>query len=228
MEAIRPKLVALLTVWLLAATGCHRLPASWYYTWHGYPDQGVDTPYAREQSYQQLAAKAAQQSPAEQEQTSQMLAQAYGNEQYDGVRVQIVTSLGYYPTTAAGETLQRAMGDKNDHVRTAACFAWGRRGGADAVQNLSNVLRTEKNSDVRLAAVTALGDVKDPNPVPALAIALEDNNVAIQHRAMLSLENVTGRYYGVDVNAWRGFAQGQDVTPKDRSVAERVHEYIYR
>ena len=63
--------------------------------------------------------------------------------------------------------------------------------------------------------------------VPVLALALEDSNVAIQNRAMASLENTTGRYYGADVNAWRAFAQGQEVAPKSHSVAERVHEYIY-
>lgn len=228
MDAIRPRLVALLTVWLLAATGCHHLPASWYYTWHGYPKEPIETPHDRVQAYAQLAETAGQKSPEEQKQTSEVLAQAFGSEQDPLVRAQIVRTLGAYPTAAAAETLKRALSDGHEHVRKAGCFAWARRGGPDAVASLSAVLRDEKNSDVRQEAVRALEAMNDPSTVPALAIALEDRNVAIQHQAMVSLESTTGKYFGTDVNAWRAFAQGQNVTPKDRSIAERVHELIYR
>src|SRR5262245_48561012 len=135
MEAIRPKLVALLTVWLLAATGCHHLPASWYYAWHGYPEEPVETPYERVQSYRQLAVAAKQKSPDEQQQTSQLLAAAFGSEQDPLVRAEIATTLAAYPTASAAETLQRGLNDSHEHVRMAVCFAWARRGGPDAVQH---------------------------------------------------------------------------------------------
>jgi len=228
MQAIRPNLVAIAMLWLLTATGCHRLPASWYYTWNGYPEEPFETPYDRVQKYRQLAETAAEKSPQEREQIAQGLSQAFADEPDPIVRAQIVRTLGAYPTASATAALQRALADEHEHVRGAACFAWGRRGGEEAVMSLSTVLRTEKNADVRLAAVRALGEIGDAKAVPGLAVALEDTNVAVQHRAMTSLEGVTGRYYGKDVNAWRAFAQGQDVPPKTHSIAERVHEYIYR
>ena len=81
---------------------------------------------------------------------------------------------------------------------------------------------------MRREAVRALGEMRNPETVKALAIALEDGDVAIQHGAMAALENTTGKYYGTDVNAWRAFAQGQEVQPKERSIADRLHEFIYR
>jgi HEAT repeat protein len=228
MEAIRPKLVALLGLWLLAATGCHRLPASWYYAWNGYPQEPIETPFDREQAYKQLAVTAAQKPPEEQERTAEMLSQALGNEESPVVRAQIVRTLAAYPTATSAAAMQRALNDSHEHVRAAACDAWARRGGEEAASTLATVLRTEKSPDVRLRAVRALGNVKDGSAVKALAIALQDNNVAIQNRAMASLESITGRYYGTDVNAWLAFAQGQEVPPKDRSVADRVHDFIYR
>jgi hypothetical protein len=230
MQAFRPKLAALLGLWLLAATGCHRLPASWYYAWNGYPEEPVATPYDRAQGYKQLAQTAGQKSAEEQQQTSQVLAQALGSEEDPVVRAEIVRALAAYPTTASAAALKQGLGDASPYVRIAACLAWARRGGPESVDSLSTVLKTEKDSDVRMAAVRALGDIKDTqtNPVPALAVALEDSNVAIQNRAIASLENITGRYYGADVNAWRAYAQGQELPPKDRSVADRVHEFIYR
>jgi HEAT repeat protein len=93
------------------------------------------------------------------------------------------------------------------------------------LQALGGVLRSEDNADVRLAAIQGLGESGNAAAVPVLASALEDGNVAVQHRAMVSLEQVTGRYYGRDVNAWRSFAQGQDVKEAEpRSIAERLRE----
>ncbi len=228
MEAIRLKLVAIATVWLLAATGCHYLPASWSYAWHGYPDQDIETPYKRVQRYQQLAEVAHQKTPAEQEVTAKELAGVFASESDPLVRAQIVRTLAAYPTATATAALKQSLGDSHEYVRRAACFAWARRGGPDAVEQLAVVLRNEKNADVRREAVRALGAMNDAGTVKALAIALEDTDVAIQHRAMAELESTTGRYYGDDVNAWRAFAQGQNVTPKDRSIADRVHDLIYR
>ncbi len=228
MEAIRLRLLALATVWLLAATGCHHLPASWYYAWHGYPDQDVETPHNRVKRYQQLAEAARQKTPVEQEQTAQELAAVFASEQDPLVRAQIVRTLAVYPTATAAATLKQSLADGHEFVRKAACVAWARRGGPDALQQLSVVLRSEKSADVRREAVLALSAMNDASTVKALAIALEDADVAIQHRAMAELESTTGRYYGDDVNAWRSFAQGQDVAPKDRSITDRVHDLIYR
>jgi HEAT repeat protein len=228
MAAIRPKLVALATVWLLAATGCHHLPASWYYAWHGYPKEPLETPHDRVQSYRQLEETVGQKSPEEQEQTARILSQAFVGEPDLLVRAQIVRTLGVYRTATAAATLQQALSDSNEHVRKTACLAWARRGGPEAVQNLASVLRTEKDVDVRGEAVKALAQVRDDGTVKALAIALEDKEVTIQKGAMVALESTTGKYYGNDVNAWRAAALGQEVKPQERSISERVHEYIYR
>jgi HEAT repeat protein len=198
------------------------LPGSWYYFWHGYPEEPIETPHQRAERYRQMRfGSTSAAGDAE-------LAAALTEETDPIVRAEMVRTLATLPTAAASEALKRALNDPSDFVRVACCQALGKRGGADSVENLASVLRSEKNTEVRLAATRALGEIKDEGAVRALGIALEDSNVAMQHQAMVSLENSTGKYFGTDVNAWRAFAQGQEVTPQHRSIADRVHEFIYR
>lgn len=226
MILIRRNILAILCLWLLATTGCHRVPASWYYTFNGYPDDPPDSPAKRLEHYQQLTDMAGEMTVLEQELLSQQLAQALMNDPDPLIRAQIVRALGVMDTKTASGALFSALNDRHQFVRIACCKIWGRRGGSDAKQALSGVLRSDRDVDVRLAAISALGDLKDQSIIPMLAIALEDNDVAIQNRAMVSLENLTGRYYGKDVNAWRAFAGGQEIPEKERSLAERLKRYF--
>jgi HEAT repeat protein len=222
MELLRRYRAALLGLWLLCAPGCKHVPASWYYAWNGYPKEEIETPFQRSERYRQFMAGAWTTPNPE---TTESFAADLATETDPLVRAEIVRSLATLKGQAADDALARALNDPHEHVRIASCHALGRRGGATSLQALGGVLKNEQNVDVRLAAVQSMGKIQDPQAVvPVLASALEDSNVAVQNRAMASLEQVTGRDYGRDVNAWRSFAQGQDVPQQHQSIAERFRK----
>jgi HEAT repeat protein len=72
---------------------------------------------------------------------------------------------------------------------------------------LSEILASDTDDDVRLAATRALGAFNDPAAIRGLAVALDDTNTAIQYRAMESLKRSTGRNLGNDIVAWRTFVE---------------------
>ncbi|MBI1900285.1 MAG: HEAT repeat domain-containing protein [Planctomycetia bacterium] len=185
-------------------------------------DYSFETAADRMGKYRAMGEAASSKPAQEQESQSQQLAEAFGTERDALVRGSIALAAAHYPTAAAKTVLLAAIRDENAETRKAACLAWGRRGGPEGASVLSDVLEAEQDRDVRLVAVRALGEIKDPAAVAVLARGLEDSDVAIQHRAMRSLENVTGKYYGNDVNLWRQYAQGQDVPEQTPSIAERV------
>jgi HEAT repeat protein len=133
--------------------------------------------------------------------------------------------LGQYPSPTADAILKAALADGDAHVRVVACEAWGKHSDAEGVKLLSDTLRGDVDADVRLAAVRALGETKNPQAVPALGDALSDTDPAMQYRAVLSLEKVTGKDLGNDVERWRQYVKGEQPawTP---SLAERIRRWF--
>lgn len=135
------------------------------------------------------------------------------------VRCDILSIAVEFDTPSALAICRGALEDPADRVRLAACDAWGRRGGAEAVKLLAYRYETDAEIDVRLRAVRRLGDVKDKSAVGALAKALEDGDPAVQYRAVAALKQVTGRDLGDDVNKWRAWVADPDSEP-EWSIAE--------
>lgn len=109
-------------------------------------------------------------------------------------------------------------------MRTAACEAWGKRNTPEAAAPLAGVLNGNVNQDVRLAAARALGQTHEQAAINALANALEDKSVAMQRRAVLSLQQITAQDLGNNVNKWREYAKANKLTPyrPPISLAERL------
>lgn len=74
-----------------------------------------------------------------------------------------------------------------------------------------------------MAAARELRRFQDPLAYQALGLALQDEDPALQYRAVESLREASGKDYGNDLQAWQQFAQGQDPGPEySPSVAERL------
>ena len=181
----------------------------------------VETPAKRIDALRQLAEDAPDADAAEQERLSTLLAASMRSELDPLVRAQTVRTISYYPTDTALSVQASALQDGDGGVRIAACEAWGRKGGSEAAQRLSGILAGDTDFDVRMAAARALGEIKDPASVAGLAAALDDPDPAMQRRGVESLERLTGKYYGNDVNAWRQFVQGQPPQAPSMPIAER-------
>jgi len=186
---------------------------------------GVVTPAQRITRLRKLSDNVAWKKPAQKQQISEELAAAFRSEEDTMIQAEIVRTLGKYPGPAADTVLKEAVHHKDADVRVAACEVWAKRGGAEATTTLAGLLNGDVDLDVRLAAARGLGEGKDPAAVAALGHALEDTDPAMQYRAVLSLQNVTGKDFGNDVNQWRQFVKGETPKPAQPvSIADRLRQ----
>jgi hypothetical protein len=181
---------------------------------------GVVTSNERVAELRTLSEKAASKTAAERQRISQQLVDSIRVEKDPLIRVEILRTLGHYPGAEADAVLKAALADSATHVRVVACEAWGKHSDAQAVKLLSDMLRSDVESDVRLAAARALGETKNAEAVAALGEALSDADPAMQYRAVLSLQKVTGKDFGNDVGCWRQYVKGEQTAPTP-SLTER-------
>ncbi len=178
-------------------------------------EQYGPTLYTRLEELEGLRRDVSRMSMADQDQLALRLNQAVVEDPSTIYRAEAARTLGSLATPRAAEGLHRAMGDPEPSVRRAACQAWGQRGDAQSLQMLGQVLRTDDDLDVRITAARELGRFSDSAAVPALGVALDDPNPALQLRAMRSLEEVTGEDFGNHVPAWRQYVRGEPVDRPD-------------
>jgi HEAT repeat protein len=134
----------------------------------------------------------------------------------------VVQTVAEFKTPMAQQVLEAGLSDDDDSVRVACCHELGNRAEATSIPKLTAVLRSDSSTDVRLAATTALGKMKSPEAIQALAVALEDRDPAMQYVAVEAMKSVTGKDYGPNVEAWRQVAAGTPPPEKVPTIAERV------
>lgn len=97
---------------------------------------------------------------------------------------------------AAIQTLEDASRDYNTDIRVAAIKAWEQLPSDLAIPQLQEIIGSDTNVDVRLAATRALGNFSGVKAVQALSLALNDADPALQVRAAESLQKATGESFG--------------------------------
>jgi len=177
----------------------------------------------------ELADSAAYQSADRQQQLAQEMLERYRNEANPLLRSAIVNVCGNLNSATVDEMLQAAMSDTEPEVRIAAVKALGKRGHDDAIKQLASAMAGDADLDVRIAVAAELKRFKNSQEATrALALALDDNDAALQHQAIQSLEQVTGRSYGMSVPAWREYLEGGNPTPPPGpSLAQQVKGWIW-
>jgi hypothetical protein len=165
-------------------------------------------------------------SPAEAERLSTELVQRIQNEQDPLVRAEIVKMFGEHPTGTGAAVLKAGLNypgpDPDPEVRGAICRAWAKIGGDDARTMLSAALANDRDVDVRVQAAKSLGQFKDAGNMQALAGALEDTDIAVQHTAMQSMKAVSGRDYGENAQQWSEYAKSGAAGQETPSIAGRI------
>lgn len=211
--------------------GCKTGPLAEYYGLNPFNRPGAEeteygpAPAVRRQQIREMAASSADLPPQQQVGAARELAMRMQNEPDPLLRAEIVKALGGLPVGPSREALRLAIQDGETNVRIAACGAWQQIGGQEAVAVLSEVIASDTDDDVRLAAARGLGTFESQAAVRGLAIALDDRNPALQLRAMESLKQVSGRDLGHDVVAWRNFVSGGAVQPpSEPSLVERLFD----
>jgi HEAT repeat protein len=169
----------------------------------------------------QAEAKRAQQGAgADQATFTQGLAKQILAEHDPRVRASMLAIAAEFDTPAAVAICRGALEDPEARVRMAACEAWAKRGGPDAVSLLAARFDADADVDVRLKALRELGALGSQDAVPVLARALENPDPAVQYRAVTALKKVSGRDLGDDVNAWRTWAADPTAEGTEWSIAE--------
>lgn len=125
------------------------------------------------------------------------------------IRLHAVKLLGELNCPAAIDALETASRDNNTDIRVAAIEAWKNKTPDVAISQLQQLVGSDTNVDVRLAATRALGQFKGTPAIRALSLALNDPDPALQLRAADSLRVATGQPFGRDVVAWQEYVQQQ-------------------
>ncbi|WP_425614466.1 HEAT repeat domain-containing protein [Anatilimnocola sp. NA78] len=166
--------------------------------------------------------------PEEQQRYSAELAVQLQKEEAVVMRTALVQTLAALPTEQARAAVQMAANDSDPYVRRQACVALGKNPDAKSLEILGQTLANDNDPDVRLVAAKGLGQFRDPQAAQALAVAIDDNNPALQHAAMDSLRTVTGKDYGYSASAWREYVQGgTPKAPPAPSLAQQFRENLW-
>jgi HEAT repeat protein len=209
--------------------GCMGTPV--YRMWHRSQwmedEQVQPSLHARLEELDSLRSRAQRMSDAEQSQVAANLARQLADDPTPLYRAHVVRTLGELPVPAATQALRTAVEDREPRVRIEACAAWGRHGTEEAVTVLAEVLRKDSDRDVRIAAARELENFRTPEVIPALGVALDDSDPALQHRAIRSLKVVTGKDFGNSVPAWQQFVRTGEIQASEvPSLAERLREWF--
>lgn len=183
------------------------------------PKYNVITTAQRVKMLRELAKKAKSLPPSEQERATDELCQALPKEKDDLVRSEMLRTIALFPSPKAEAMLKAGLRDADQDVRIACCDAWGTRGGSESNRILCELLSSDTDRDVRLAAARALAAVKDPQAVGPLVLALDDPDPAMQFRAMESLKAITGKKFRT-VKEWKDYSE--QGPPEKTSLADRL------
>ncbi|MEM7314633.1 MAG: HEAT repeat domain-containing protein, partial [Planctomycetota bacterium] len=173
-----------------------------------YKSQYGPTPAERVERLQQLDQTAATLSADQQATACTELTANFDSERDPIIRRQIVQTLGAFSNPAAVPVLVRATEDSDYRIRQAACVAWGRRPGPQALSVLSAMFANDSNDNVRLEACRAIGRFNSLDAIQQLANGLNDRNPAIQYASIQSLKQSTGQELGNNVNTWVEYVAG--------------------
>lgn len=193
------------------------------------PEQmlGIKTPRDRVEEFRQVAKAARKMPTAEQDQAIAHLTKEFDSENDGWVRREILKTLAQFPQPAAGAVLVRALDDPQSETRAIACEGLGVRADEIAVRELTRVVGSETDDDVRMAAVEALGAAGRKEAVGPLAEALADADPAMQAEAQKALVAVSGHDYGNNVQAWREYAATGKSDAAEISFAEKLRRAVY-
>ena len=127
---------------------------------------------------------------------------------------------------AAFGALKEASTDSSSDIRIAAVKAWESMPADQAVPQLQEIIGSDTNVDVRLSATKALGGFSGQQAVRAISLALNDNDPALQLRAMESLSSASGENLGLSVGAWKDYVArvAPPVSPTSTGSQTRVAE----
>lgn len=179
------------------------------------------TPAKRIAAVEALGKQASGDDDAKQRQLTDELARQIQSERDPLVREAIIRAVADFETPMAAQILIAGLKDEDLFVRQTCCRLLGKRRDPSTVAALEDVVRSDEDLDVRIAATNSLGALGTPNAIPAISLALHDRDPALQFAGVRAMRVASGKDLGNDVAAWRDFAvQFRSPTPQPRLVQQ--------
>ena len=183
----------------------------------------ADTLFSRKRRLDLLVSSAENQPVDRQTEAAEELLKILKSDPVLLTRLHAVKLLGRLNCARSIEGLKFASGDPNSDLRIASVRSWAKLPGEVAVPQLQEMIGSDTDVDVRLAATKALSAFPGTRTVQALAIALSDPNPALQMRAAQTLGHVTGENLGKNVPAWKQYiANSLPNTPFERNERQML------
>ena len=148
----------------------------------------VITPAMRIATVREMAAQADDLDSSEQTRLSQQLATQIQTEPDPLVRQAIQETAAEYSTPLAQNILLAGLQDDDLDVRLACCRKLSGRTELAVVNALRQTIERDEELDVRLAAISALGEIPSTESVAALSLALKDRDPAMQYAGVQALK----------------------------------------
>jgi hypothetical protein len=119
-------------------------------------------------------------------------------------RAAICRTLGELGRPEGREGLLAAVRDDNPIIRAEACRSLGKIGRPEDASELSRVMAADSSGECRIAAIEALGELResDPRVEQMLVDGMKNEDPAIRLAALRSLRSLTGKDLGVDPEPW--------------------------
>ncbi|MBH06739.1 MAG: hypothetical protein CMJ20_10500 [Phycisphaeraceae bacterium] len=145
------------------------------------------------------------------------LYRAFSTDPDDTVRATCLRALGRHGTTEDVPLITKHLQRQAAFERWEAAVALQRIHNTTAIQPLITTARHDRDIDVRIAAIKALGQYAQSSVFDALIGTLNDRDFGAAHHARQSLETITGQKFGLDARAWLAWSkQNQDTLFADR------------
>ena len=210
---------------------------------------GLDPAPLRAKLIREKGKQGAKASEEEREILVAQLVYEYQTSPDPNMRRAAVDALAMIPHPQRDKYLQEIVQDENPFVRLSALEALNKTYSGpkeELVALLIDQMKTDSDKDVRLSAVRILGDtcrglglkqapgqlpVKEEaelrsNAIVELGNLLHDKVPAVRYEAMGSLQKITGKDYGRDINRWLQYVRYTNGEvpnmPSERSLAEKM------
>ncbi len=180
-------------------------------------EQIADTLFARKRKMSEAVASVQGAPVEEQQRVAKTISEVVLRDSVLLLRLHGVNLLGKLNCPGALQTLRAASTDNSADIRIAAIKSWRSMPAETAIPQLQNIIGSDTNIDVRLAATRALGSFNGQQAISAASLALEDKDPALQLRAVESLQRITGESLGRDVSKWQQYVS--QVKPQSSPTA---------
>lgn len=143
------------------------------------------------------------------------------------VRTVAVRALGIHGSAADAQRLGAMIDDESPMVRWEVARALQRLHDPQVVPGLLRHADATRESEieVRVAAVTALGQYAQRPVLDALVIALDDRDLAVVDAASASLFDLTGQDFGYDYDQWAQWVAAASAGGGDPFADRRTYRF---